>query len=138
VGAEARAEAHDVLVRYCEAIDDHDTEALKAVLADDVLLTTGEHRWIGKENVVDFLTSLFSSRKWARHAISNVLVEQNEKGDLVVKAYFQFVIASDVHTLGLGDYVAVMRSQDDRLLLTSLNVQILESFIVEPKPEPRA
>lgn len=95
-------------------IDHHDAVALAELLDEDaVLLVLPPHRdgaassRLGRDALVLALASLFSGRAWARHFVSNEMVEKASDGTLTISCYFRFVPAETTgRVAGLGDYEA--------------------------------
>ena len=134
-------QARSLLHRYCKAIDDHDTEALHEVFSDDVVLVVGDETagdsegakqsFTGRETVVQILSSLFAHRTWARHLVSNELVEDRDDGDVEIRSYFQFLLAKpQSRVIGLGDYRAIMRSVGSRLWIREFSASVLDEVEV--------
>jgi ketosteroid isomerase-like protein len=137
--AETGWSASTVLFRYCRAIDSHDATALAAVFSEDVALVVGAgdatQTFAGRDLVVSLLASLFEQRRWARHMVSNVLVDVNADGSLAVRSSFQYVLAKDgENAMGLGDYEVTMREIGGELLITVLSAAILDEITV-PRPQ---
>jgi hypothetical protein len=123
--------ATSVLHRYCGAIDQHDAEALKDVFSEDVVLVAGEQSFTGRDTVVEILSSLFAQRQWARHSVSNALVDTEPDGTVEVRSYFQYVLSRVADaTLGVGDYHVRMSEVDGRLVITRFHAAILEEVTV--------
>lgn len=122
-------DASTLMYRYCRAIDDHDASLLRSVLADDCVLVVGEHRIEGGETVASIIGGLFTERDWARHCVTNLLVEGNTDDTIAIRAYVQFVMAGAERTSGLGDYRASMSRTAEGLRLTSLEVIILDQVV---------
>jgi hypothetical protein len=123
-----------VLHRYCRAIDSSDEPALRDVFAADaVMILSGSEgaapgmSLSGRDQIVPALASLFPGRAWARHFISNELVESRPDGSVALRCYFRFVLAQHAGTEeGMGDYDARLVEMDGRLVISSLTVSILE------------
>jgi ketosteroid isomerase-like protein len=125
--------ASTVLHRYCAAIDQHDAAALAEVFGKDVALVVGggdagaEQSFTGRDTVVTILASLFEQRRWARHMVSNVVVEPGTDGTVAVRSYFQFVLGLDgAVASGVGDYDVTMREEEGRLVITRFSAAILD------------
>jgi 3-phenylpropionate/cinnamic acid dioxygenase small subunit len=72
-----RLEIHDVLVRYCYAVDDRDWDAYRALFTADAVIddtVTGGVRSGVEEHVV-YLQRALSRIRISQHAISTVLVD---------------------------------------------------------------
>jgi 3-phenylpropionate/cinnamic acid dioxygenase small subunit len=130
-------QARSLLHRYCKAIDDHDTEALQEVFSDDVVLVVGDETvedgksarqsFTGRQTVVQILSSLFGQRNWARHLVSNELVEDRGDGDVEIRSYFQFLLAKpQSRVIGVGDYRAIMRPVGGRLRIREFAASVLD------------
>jgi SnoaL-like domain len=134
VSAEDHWRALVLLHRYCRAIDHHDEPALRDVFSEDAMLVVRpghadakESALRGRDAVVQALASLFARRSWARHIVSNELVERVEDGSLTISCYFSFVLADAPGRVeGLGDYEAHLVESGDRLAVARLSVSILE------------
>lgn len=144
IGGDIGWRATAALTRYCSAIDQHDSSALRAVFSADAVLVVGPRkavgsgpeprRFSGRDSIVEMLSALFATREWARHLVSNVVVAPRADGALDVRSYFQFVQAYPSSTArGIGDYVATMRENDGRLLITHLAVSILDQ-VTDQRP----
>ncbi len=137
-------QASTVLHRYCEAIDRHDADALRDVFSEDVVLLVagdtgegdeggdaGRRSFAGRDTVVAILASLFEQRLWARHLVSNVLVDAADDGELAVRCSFQYLLAkADSRAIGVGDYRATMREVDGRLVMTRFSATVLDEVDV--------
>ncbi|KJE23364.1 SnoaL-like domain [Frankia torreyi] len=137
--AEIGWRAGRVLYRYCRAIDQGDAGALREVLAPDAALVVAggtveggpgsEQVFAGRDTVVDILASLFDQRQWARHLVSNLLVDVEPDGSVDVRSYFQYWLGrADGTAHGVGDYHVTMREADGRLAITTLSATILEEI----------
>ncbi|HVW45143.1 MAG TPA: nuclear transport factor 2 family protein [Amycolatopsis sp.] len=125
-----------VLHRYCRAIDHHDAEALKDVFSEDAELVAGEQTFAGRDTVVEILASLFGQRQWARHSVSNPLVDVEPDGTVVVRSYFHYVLSREPDaTLGLGDYHVRLTEVDGNLLITRFHAAILDEVTVARRLE---
>ena len=122
-------DASTMMYRYCRAIDDHDATLLRGVLADDCVLVVGEHRIEGGDTVAAVIGGLFTERDWARHCVTNLLVEEATASSVTIRAYVQFVMSGAVRTSGLGDYRATMSRDGEGLRLSSLEVIILDQVV---------
>jgi len=80
---------------------------------------------------VSLLASLFEQRCWARHMVSNVLVDADPGGDVRVSSYFQYVLGREAsRTSGVGDYRVTMRDIGGELLITTFSATILDESTV--------
>jgi ketosteroid isomerase-like protein len=140
--AELTNRATAALHRYCRAIDEHDAAALGSVFSEDAVLLVDmavdgtpeggvqTHTFEGRDAVVPILASLFEQRDWARHQISNALVEVDPAGEVTVRCYVSFLlVAGASRTQGVGDYTASLRDGDGSLLVTRLRVRILDEIV---------
>ncbi|WP_255649300.1 nuclear transport factor 2 family protein [Frankia sp. ArI3] len=88
-----------------------------------------EQVFAGRDTVVDILASLFDQRQWARHLVSNLLVDVEPDGSVDVRSYFQYWLGrADGTAHGVGDYHVTMREADGRLAITTLSATILEEI----------
>jgi ketosteroid isomerase-like protein len=133
--------ASSLLHRYCRAIDNADPKALEDVFSEDcVLVVSGttdeggdgrEQSFPGRDAVVQILSSLFAQRQWARHLVSNVIVEAQADGAYEVRSYFQYWMGRGSETTsGVGDYHASMREADGHLVITRFSAAIVNEFTV--------
>jgi hypothetical protein len=137
VSADGHWQALATLHRYCRAIDHHDESALREVFSEDAVLTVrrpggagAESFLSGRNAVVPALASLFGRRSWARHWVSNELVEPGADGSLTISCYFRFLLAESSGAVeGLGDYEADLVPSGDRFTISRLAVSILEQAV---------
>jgi uncharacterized protein (TIGR02246 family) len=119
--------ARDVLHGYCRAIDMHDEDALRDLMTEDVAFVTGTWSCKGVDAVSRRLSAVFQQRKWARHFITNTMVRSTPDALVLVRSYFQFVLAGETRTTGFGEYSATMHRAGDQLLLGKLEVAITDT-----------
>jgi hypothetical protein len=137
VSAEDHWQALATLHRYCWAIDHHDESALREVFSEESVLAirpplggAAESSVSGRDAVVRTLVSFFARRSWARHWVSNELVEAGADGSLKISCYFRFVLAEAAGAVeGLGDYVADLVPRGDEFAISRLEVSILEQAV---------
>ena len=93
---------------YASAVDEHDADAMSALITDDVQLTRFDGTRQGREAFLAFYGDFWaSSVHKSLHAVSNVRARPLEDGTILVDSYFYATMFDPE-----GDRIAVGRYSD--------------------------
>lgn len=81
-----RAAAHDLLMRYCRAVDRCDWDLLRSIYHDDAVLDHGFYQG-DVDGFVDFVRGRRVGIVHSAHFVSNLLVEQVDENRVATEAY---------------------------------------------------
>ena len=117
---ETAERARNLVAAYATAVDAEDADALTAIFAPDMVLSTPHRHCPDREAVLEFYRGTFArSRSPKRHFITNVAVDQSGEG-AVATSYFVFIAADDDEPLiGWGRYRDTFGWRDGRLVFVS-------------------
>lgn len=119
----SRAESHktlndrnainDVLIRYCNALDRMDLDALTALFTDDCKVAYGPDERLQSRGKAALKKSLERMWRWARtsHHLSNVLIETNDADAATATSY-----VAAWHERSDGSTATVLGQYRDRLV----------------------
>lgn len=123
---ETAEEARSLIAAYARACDEHDLDAMAAVLHPDIVVSTPETSWRGRVDVIGFFrTSWAANSASQRHFIANVAVDRLEPSGADATASFWHVTASDDRSLvGWGSYRDTYLRHEGRLLLLAKHIRM--------------
>ena len=121
--ARDRMAIEETLRRYVRALDDSDLPAYLATLTDDARFVAAEGTYAGKEAIRNYVEPVMKSRLQRRekegaaatathHVITNQSLEFIDKDNVVVRAYWMFVVA---HGANKPMSIDIMGSSEDYL-----------------------
>ena len=111
------------LRRYVRALDDSDLAAYLATLTEDARFVAAEGTYAGKDAIRKYVEPVMKSRLARRekegaaatathHVVTNQSLEFLDKDNVVVRAYWMFVVA---HGAGKPMSIEIMGSSEDYL-----------------------
>ena len=113
------ARSAQLYYRYARAVDDHDHEALRAMVTDDVKMTRADGTREGVEAFLDVYRAFTAQGiPSSKHGVTNILATRAAAGEIHTQAYFEasmFGVESTRVIVGHYDDIHVER--DGRLLL---------------------
>jgi len=121
--ARDRMAIEETLRRYVRALDDSDLDAYLATLTDDAKFVAAEGSYSGKDAIRKCVEPVMKSRLVRRekeglaatvthHVVTNQSFEFTDKDNVVVRAYWMFVVA---HGAGKPNTIDIMGSSEDFL-----------------------
>jgi uncharacterized protein (TIGR02246 family) len=121
--ASDRMAIEETLRRYVRALDDSDLAAYLATLTDDARFVAAEGTYAGKDAIRKYVEPVMKSRLARRekegaaatathHVVTNQSLEFLDKDNVVVRAYWMFVVA---HGAGKPMSIEIMGSSEDYL-----------------------
>jgi uncharacterized protein (TIGR02246 family) len=121
--ARDRMAIEETLRRYVRALDDSDLAAYLATLTDDARFVAAEGTHAGKDAIRKYVEPVMKSRLARRekegaaatathHVVTNQSIEFLDKDNVVVRAYWMFVVA---HGAGKPMSIEIMGSSEDYL-----------------------
>jgi uncharacterized protein (TIGR02246 family) len=121
--AQDRMAIEETLRRYVRGLDDADLEGYLATLTEDARFVADEGTHVGKEAIRKYVEPVMKSRAARRategvaatathHAVTNQAFEFIDRDNVVVRAYWMYVVA---HGTGKPMTVDLMGSSEDYL-----------------------
>jgi len=121
--ARDRMAIEETLRRYVRALDDSDLDAYLATLTDDAKFVAAEGSYSGKDAIRKYVEPVMKSRLARRekeglaatathHVVTNQSFEFIDGDNVVVRAYWMFVVA---HGTGKPNTIDIMGSSEDFL-----------------------
>jgi len=121
--ARDRMAIEETLRRYVRALDDSDLAAYLGTLTDDARFVAAEGTYAGKDAIRKYVEPVMKSRLARRekegaaatathHVVTNQSFEFLDKDNVVVRAYWMFVVA---HGAGKPMSIEIMGSSEDYL-----------------------
>jgi uncharacterized protein (TIGR02246 family) len=121
--AQDRMAIEETLRRYVRALDDSDLDAYLATLTDDAKFVAAEGTHAGKDAIRKYVEPVMKSRLQRRekegaaatathHVVTNQSIEFLDGDNVVVRAYWMFVVA---HGTGKPMSIDIMGSSEDYL-----------------------
>jgi len=118
-----RMAIEETLRRYVRALDESDIDAYLATLTDDARFVSAQSTYAGKDAIRKYVEPVMKSRLQRRekegvaatathHVVTNQAIEFADKDNVVVRAYWMFVVA---HGDGKPMTIDIMGSSEDYL-----------------------
>ena len=128
------------LQRYVRALDESDINAYLATLTEDAKFVAAEGSYAGKAAIRNYVEPVMKSRIARRekegaaatathHVVSNLAFEFSDADNVVVRAYWMFVVA---HGTGKPMTIDIMGSEEDYLTRQAGKWLIKERRVANP------
>jgi len=108
--AEIEQRVARLYAEYARAVDDGDLVALRAMVADDVVITRGGETFPGVEEFMAVYRGVVDAGVPCQHSVTALLVDAAEGGGLRVRAYFRALF------FDVGETRLVVGRYDDELV----------------------
>ena len=118
--------------RYARAVDEGDLDTLRAICAEDIQITRGDHP---TEDGVEAFLDVYRAHNAldipvCKHVVTNVLAEQ-DGDDIVTHAYFEATMLEEEQTrVVIGVYDDVHREVDGELKLAHKKIRVQRQLIL--------
>jgi uncharacterized protein (TIGR02246 family) len=123
---ETAEEVRNLAAAYADACDAKDLEALRGILAPDVVVSVPGRSWRGTDDVVSFYaTAWAASPDRSRHFMTNVATRSLEVDRAEATSYFLYVTTQDGRSMvGWGAYRDTFVRRDGRLVFQSKHIDM--------------
>jgi len=130
------ARSAQLYYRYARAVDDHDHEALRAMVTEDVQITRADGTREGVEAFLDVYRAFTAQAiPSSKHVVTNILATRTAAGEIRTQAYFEAsMFGVDSTRVIVGHYDDIHVERDGRLLLAH-KVITVDRVLVLPAAE---
>ena len=119
-------EARAVTYAYAKAVDAHDEAGLRAILADDVVLSRGRKQDHGPDGFLKMYQDFWASDvERSKHYLANAIVEEVAPPRVSLHSSFvtSYLAGPDVR-VGWGEYWDVVERRDGRAVLVAKRIEV--------------
>jgi ketosteroid isomerase-like protein len=134
---ETAEEVRALAAAYAAACDTNDLHGLRAIMAPDVVVTVGELRFAGHEEVAGFFRASWGEAGTpSRHFVTNVALHVLEPDRAEATASFLYLAGIGGRSVvGWGTYRDTFTRVDDVLVFQSKDIEMTITDLAEGWPE---